>query len=54
MGQVTQLAKTFYDTPLEIELLSEEESMDMTHVVSQNRSLYFYSWKAINGIYLWM
>ena len=35
MGQVTQLAKTFYDTPLEIELLSEEESMDMTHVVSQ-------------------
>ena len=33
MGQITQLAKTFYNTPMEIELLSEEESMDMTHVV---------------------
>ena len=34
MGQVTQLAKAFYNTPLEIEILSEEENMDMTHVVS--------------------
>ncbi len=33
MGQVTQVAKIFYDTPLEIELVSEEETLDMTHVV---------------------
>jgi len=35
MGQVTQLAKTFYDIPLEIELLQEEEAMDITHVILQ-------------------
>ena len=33
MGQITQVAKIFYDTNLEIELISEEESMDLTHVV---------------------
>ena len=33
MGQITQVAKIFYDTHLEIELISEEESMDLTHVI---------------------
>lgn len=33
MGQTTQVAKLFYNTHLEIELVSEEESMDLTHVV---------------------
>ena len=33
MGQITQVAKLFYETHLEIEIISEEESMDLTHVV---------------------
>jgi len=33
MGQLNQLAQTFYNLSLEIEVLSEEESMDMTHVI---------------------
>ena len=38
MGQITQVAKVFYDTHLEIEIVSEEESMDLTHVIMK---LYF-------------
>ncbi len=33
MGQITQVARQFYKTHLEIEIISEEESMDMTHVI---------------------
>lgn len=33
MGQITQVARQFYNAPLEIELVSEEETLDMTHVV---------------------
>ena len=32
IGQITQVAKVFYDTPLEIEIQDTEETMDMTHV----------------------
>ncbi len=38
MGQITQVAKQFYNTSMEIELVSEEESMDSTHIVMK---LYF-------------
>ena len=32
VGQITQVAKVFYDTPLEVEIVDTEETMDMTHV----------------------
>ena len=33
MGQITQVAQQFYNTHLEIELISEEASFDVTQVV---------------------
>lgn len=33
IGQVTQVAKLFYKTPVEIEVISQEETIDMTNVV---------------------
>ena len=32
-GFYHQVAMVFYNTPVEIELVSEEETLDMTHVV---------------------
>lgn len=32
MGQIATIAKLFFNTPVEMELLTEDESMDMTHV----------------------